>query len=968
MMLFCLVLTAGILSSCSSGVPPIVSNRQLRESGNIGDAPGMFREPRGLSITPRNTILVTDFRNYRIQEIDKTGKALNTWGRNGTGPGQFNDPTMAVMDREGNIYVADTWNHRVQKYHADTNTWQADWAAVDFYAPRGITIDNANRVYVVNTSRHSIHVYRSDGERLAVWGNGTADVTTFHDPIGICTDTNNDVYVADCGNARIKIMDPQGNVLRLIHVEDWATDGFVEGYIDVDADGKIYATSSSNHKIIVYTPDGVMYSRFGKYGGGPEVLNYPTGIAVADNGNILITDSMNHRVVTYAPPPPIPGYATRGERAARILSAVRLIIDILALIIVCTWFIRNILRYTRKRRRTEHQPGAVMRRIQTIENHPGTVKYLMITAAFTTMLAMTGLSLDFLPLLSGILLLVSIGLFVLIGGTVVLPASDVFAGIPNQKRLVRFVFIGILLLAAFFRVYKLDEIPVGINNDAAWNGLYAHRILEGEPYTPFTSEAWGKSTLYFYLIALSFKLFGPGLYTLYLPCILAGVLTTFCLFYLCRRLFDQYTALFSALVYAVMAWNVTFSRTGYRAILAPLCLTLTGIFYYRAIDARKWFDKLLSFLACGFAIGLGLNTYFSFRGIPIMMIIIGIHSWITEKRFMRKNWWGLLILLTGAWTMFMPLFLYSLKHPDSFLGRSNFLFIGKSIKAAGSLEPVWRNLVENLQVFHYSADVGNFFDPNYAIVSVPLAFFLTIGFAWVLRHAFSRAGFWIMMTLFFGTLPGFLSEADAARNFMTTLPAAMCTGIGVIATIRALRERFTLKTAPVRWIWITAAVFGLLIAAGEYRLYFYQLARSYEAQFGYARIHTLVGRKALELSGDYEVYVSNSHFIDTPKFICHTIPGDVFAITNGREVDFITDDEIRDNLEEIKKQPRTGARGIAFVLDHCSKNNLVMDMIRELFPGIETIAFRPDDPNLPPEYYVMRLSRGNAVGESAAGD
>nr|HPQ41236.1 NHL repeat-containing protein [bacterium] len=149
--IFALCLAGLILSSCSSGVPSIVANRQLRETGNIGDAPGMFREPRGLSITPRDTLLVTDFRNFRVQELTFQGDPLNTWGEKGTGPGKFSDPTMTVMDREGNIYVADTWNHRVQKYHSDTGTWQGDWASRDFYAPRGITIDNANRIYVVNT-------------------------------------------------------------------------------------------------------------------------------------------------------------------------------------------------------------------------------------------------------------------------------------------------------------------------------------------------------------------------------------------------------------------------------------------------------------------------------------------------------------------------------------------------------------------------------------------------------------------------------------------------------------------------------------------------------------------------------------------------------------------------------------------------------------------------------------------------
>ena len=86
--------------------------------------------------------------------------------------------------------------------------------------------------------------------------------------------------------------------------------------------------------------------------------------------------------------------------------------------------------------------------------------------------------------------------------------------LQESRRIPRSLFWGLFCLlisiTLFLRVYKLDEIPWGINNDAAWNGMYALRSLDGEEYTPFTQEAWGKSTLYFYMIALAFKWFGAS--------------------------------------------------------------------------------------------------------------------------------------------------------------------------------------------------------------------------------------------------------------------------------------------------------------------------------------------------------------------------------------------------------------------------------------------------------------------------
>jgi hypothetical protein len=59
-------------------------------------------------------------------------------------------------------------------------------------------------------------------------------------------------------------------------------------------------------------------------------------------------------------------------------------------------------------------------------------------------------------------------------------------------------FISITLIAGLFlfiATYKIgDKFPPGLNHDAAWNGLYAIRILNGEPFTVYTSEAWGRET------------------------------------------------------------------------------------------------------------------------------------------------------------------------------------------------------------------------------------------------------------------------------------------------------------------------------------------------------------------------------------------------------------------------------------------------------------------------------------------
>src|SRR5215831_17007555 len=49
------------------------------------------------------------------------------------------------------------------------------------------------------------------------------------------------------------------------------------------------------------------------------------------------------------------------------------------------------------------------------------------------------------------------------------------------------------------RIVHFSSVPGGMNHDAAFNGMYALGVLQGAPYTPYISAAWGRETLFMYL-------------------------------------------------------------------------------------------------------------------------------------------------------------------------------------------------------------------------------------------------------------------------------------------------------------------------------------------------------------------------------------------------------------------------------------------------------------------------------------
>ena len=75
-----------------------------------------------------------------------------------------------------------------------------------------------------------------------------------------------------------------------------------------------------------------------------------------------------------------------------------------------------------------------------------------------------------------------------------------------MKKSILFLII-ILLIAFFFRFYKLSLIPPGLYPDVAINGNEAFFSLKNKDFKVFYPENYGREGLMMWLIALSFKIF-----------------------------------------------------------------------------------------------------------------------------------------------------------------------------------------------------------------------------------------------------------------------------------------------------------------------------------------------------------------------------------------------------------------------------------------------------------------------------
>lgn len=355
----------------------------------------------------------------------------------------------------------------------------------------------------------------------------------------------------------------------------------------------------------------------------------------------------------------------------------------------------------------------------------------------------------------------------------------------NKVNIELVIFLVIIFLASFFRLYKINTIPPGLWPDEAANGVDALKALDSGDLKIFYPDNNGREGLFINLQAVSIKVFGATPWALRIVSAIIGILTVAGLYLLTRYIFNWRTAAIASFFMAISFWHVNFSRIGFRAIMLPFILVWAFYFLWRGLRN----GHLKDFFVTGLLSGIGFYTYFSFRIAPLIGLALFWNYWSSIKKDFDHSKYehakdqilrGFALLVVTTILIALPLLVYFYTNPGDFLKRE-----GRPISIFNQEQPFKElgiSIVKTLGMFNFNGDSNQRHNiPGSPELALPIGLFFLAGFIkelthWIRRkhghfstiHTFLFTWFFVML------LPGLLStEAPHALRVIGVVPVVM---------------------------------------------------------------------------------------------------------------------------------------------------------------------------------------------------
>ncbi|MBI5035035.1 MAG: glycosyltransferase family 39 protein [Chloroflexi bacterium] len=410
-----------------------------------------------------------------------------------------------------------------------------------------------------------------------------------------------------------------------------------------------------------------------------------------------------------------------------------------------------------------------------------------------------------------------------------------------------FILAVIIALAVFLRLFRIDQLPPGLQFDQAFYVFDVIRLLQGD-FHIFFPVPGGTEPLYPYLAMPGIALFGDTAVGLRLTGAIIGILTIPIVYSCARAIFHSTrVGLLTAFFTSISLWHIFFNRYGERVSLLVLWTTLVFWFFWRAVTLARETGEgrgegYRYYLLTGLFLAFALYTYPGSRVLPIALILLALYAMLDDRKNAHQYIKGLLLTLIVAAIIFSPLAVYFIFHPDQFTSHSLdvSIFVPHGNVQPDVMSALTNNALKILGMFFIAGDSGGLRNsvPGQPVFNPIIGALFAVGVIVWLVTLFSprsnqlnrrRA---VLLAVWLAVVLAISLITDDAPNFVRTLPAMpavmMLPAWGAIEIWNSLRAPMLRRVAVV-----TLSIVLIVSTSWTFRDYFVTFAESPETYYAF---------------------------------------------------------------------------------------------------------------------------------------
>ena len=228
--------------------------------------------------------------------------------------------------------------------------------------------------------------------------------------------------------------------------------------------------------------------------------------------------------------------------------------------------------------------------------------------------------------------------------------------------------MAVFVLAVFYRLYLLDQVPAEMFSDHAEKLLDVGDVLNGQTRIFFPRNT-GREAFQIYLTAVIALIFKTDLsfLSLKIGTALCGLFTLPFIYLLGVEVANRRVGLFAMFFAGIAYWPNVISRVALRFTLYPTFTAPVLYFLVRGLQRRNRND----FILAGFFLGVGLHGYSTYRFMPFV-VIVAVAMYLlhrVSKATHLDTLRNLFILASTSFLIFLPLLRYAISNPMMFISR-----------------------------------------------------------------------------------------------------------------------------------------------------------------------------------------------------------------------------------------------------------------------------------------------------------